>query len=186
MNKTTVIVVLFSVSLIAIIAMFGYLEYTERTSPHTGASTTPDTLVLPGTGDRPTPASSTTEIVEDDTNTVWSMTDGVMDTLRAEWPREVEDVIGHDTPHYVIEYSKRFDWFSILIFAEPAAQYRKEAESELLRLTGMSQAQACNFKVYVQRSTDLTGPKDFQDIGLSFCPGSVSDIELLSPYFSEE
>lgn len=180
------IAIVITVIFFVVLILFGYLAYRQRGSDPFQATSTPGEL-LPISTERPkSSASSTTEKPEAPPGTVWKMTDEVERSLRVRWPRGTDEVIGHDTRFYNVEYSTLFKWFAIMIFAEPSAQYRKEAEAELLAATGMTEAQACGFEVYVQRVTELTGPKNFQDIGLSFCPGSVSDADLLRPYYEEE
>ncbi len=181
----TGIAILITFTFLAVFILFGYLAYQQRNSIDPRATSTPEEF-LPVSTERPKPnASSTNQKPEVPQSVEWKMTDEVEKMLRTRWSRGTEEVIGYDTRSYNVEYSVVFDWFSIFIFAEPSAQYRKEAEAELLAATGMTETQACNFKVYVKRVTDLTGPKNFQNIGLSFCPGSVSDADLLKPYYEE-
>ncbi len=184
MYKKILILILIVTFLIAITA-FMYITLRKGDSGDQYIASSTDELVLPRSPSRPTTTPSTSTIPVQKPTMSWSMTSETENTLRARWTRVSQGVIGHDTSGYVIEYSRYFKWFSILIISEPAAQYRKEAEAELLAATSMSEEQACDFEIYVQRSTELTGLKDFQDIGLSFCPGSVSDEQLLIPSFDE-
>lgn len=70
-------------------------------------------------------------------------------------------------------YSESDDSIYISIDKEPLSQTREQASQYLLNLLDINQAVACTLKVYVGVpyvvSSTLTG----QNLGLSFCPGSI-------------
>jgi len=79
---------------------------------------------------------------------------------------------------YSLNYSRRFNQFNSTITNEPAALYRAKMEEELMAaLQGMSPEMVCKLNIKVGRNTDKTA-YEYQEIGLSFCPGSLSDEDL--------
>jgi hypothetical protein len=85
---------------------------------------------------------------------------------------------------YSLSYSRRFDSFKSTIWSEPAYMYRKAMETELQEMLGLPEEQICKLNIDVARDTELT-VYEFQDIGLSFCEGSVTDDGLKLMYLGE-
>lgn len=79
--------------------------------------------------------------------------------------------------NYSLSYRKEIGNFWSTIVSEPAAQYRHEMEDALREALEMSDEEICALDIEVVRRTDLT-LGNVQRIGLSFCPGSMSDASL--------
>jgi len=126
------------------------------------------------------PATSTAPV---EASSEWRVTPEVIASLEREWTRYDRTSISTSTASYSIGYADLFDSFTILIFAEPAAQYRKEAEDSLRRTLGIEGSELCAVNLRVMRRTELTHYTELQEIGVGGCPGALSDDELLVPYF---
>lgn len=74
---------------------------------------------------------------------------------------------------YEIVYYAKDDSFMITILGEPPQKARDDAESAFLEALGVSRADACNLKVWVGVPINVSGRWPGQNLGLSFCAGSV-------------
>ena len=77
------------------------------------------------------------------------------------------------SPPYVIEFTDTADIFMIGLFQEPIAQSRKKAEQYLMEHLGISQSQMCELQYMVTVPADINEFYSGQNLGFSFCPGSV-------------
>jgi hypothetical protein len=133
------------------------------------------------------PPGASSSVVATTTKT-WQMTPEVLKRLQERWAIPGTSAIGTSTKDYWLGYSVELASFSITITSEPAAEYRVAAEKELLDALSITQEQACTLNMLATRQTELTDPeyyKNYQVIGLSFCPGSVSDEELSLPHIDD-
>jgi hypothetical protein len=80
--------------------------------------------------------------------------------------------VGTTTNDYSLGYSNLFDEFSIVIVSEPSGKFREAAENELVFALGMTKDEVCELPVFVSRKT-WANNFDYEEVGLSFCPGSV-------------
>lgn len=81
-------------------------------------------------------------------------------------------------PYYETLYDPQKNEFQILLFEFPLADTRLRAEKYFLEKLNITQEQACMLKVFVQVTPGASESLAWQNLGLSFCPGSID----LSPY----
>ncbi|MDB5224847.1 MAG: hypothetical protein JWO43_469 [Candidatus Adlerbacteria bacterium] len=77
-------------------------------------------------------------------------------------------------PHYQTFYSDSDQTFHITLYEEPLAQYRAQAEQELMHILGISPQQMCALKYVVATNNGVSPIYDGQNLGFSFCPGAVA------------
>lgn len=79
-----------------------------------------------------------------------------------------------ETEEYSVMYDARPPSFHIVIAREPRDQQRMAAESALLNILGISEADACKLNVSVRAPRFLIGmPAATRDYHLSFCPDGI-------------
>lgn len=83
-----------------------------------------------------------------------------------------QETLGPDAPYDIIYDGDGS--ISIGIFKEPLKDTRKAAEAELLRLVGIDEAEACSLVIMVFVPVSVNSQYSGNDLGLSFCPGSVT------------
>ncbi len=76
------------------------------------------------------------------------------------------------TEIYFLAYAEEIGQVQVHIFQDPSEQNRALAEAELLRVLGMQKEDVCRLNYSVTRKT-WSSQYRVQEIGLSFCPGSV-------------
>jgi hypothetical protein len=96
-------------------------------------------------------------------------------TTQPEWanPTYGYQVTQDDSASYSILYYPNNSGFLISLLKEPIGQSRLEAERFLKRKVSLTPDQFCKLHVQVFTSVDVNGNYAGQDLGLSFCPGSV-------------
>ena len=80
----------------------------------------------------------------------------------------------NDTSSYSILYYPNNSGFLISLSQEPIGQARLDAEKFLQSKLNLTQDQFCKLQVQVFTSIDVNETYAGQDLGISFCPGSVS------------
>jgi hypothetical protein len=79
------------------------------------------------------------------------------------------------TDQYIISLTQPDEQFTISILAEPIGVVRTAAELKFIELLGIDKQSACKLKVFVGGPVSVDERfGNNQNIGLSFCPGSVS------------
>lgn len=188
MNRHTAILILSISSIICIIVFFVFLlKYQSVPS----LQTQKESEILPITD---ISKNETVQVESEEYHASTSskrnlrpLPDELFNVLKDEWVMldSYSGLVANVKNEYNINYTKRYDEFRIEIKKEPAENYRREVEESLRTLLKVSNEELCTLQIFVMRRTELTGDIYFQDIGLSFCPGSVSDTELLKPYYEE-
>lgn len=89
-----------------------------------------------------------------------------------------EGLTASQIPYYETLYNPQNNEFQILLFEFPLADTRMRAEKYFLEKLNITQEQACLLKVFVQVTPGASESLAWQNLGLSFCPGSTD----LSPY----
>ncbi|MEK7549956.1 MAG: hypothetical protein AAB519_03175 [Patescibacteria group bacterium] len=74
---------------------------------------------------------------------------------------------------YSTEYSKDSHSFFISLYKFPLEETRLRAEKYLLQKLGITEKEACALDVTVKVNMSISATLAGQDLGLSFCPGSV-------------
>ncbi len=74
---------------------------------------------------------------------------------------------------YVVEYIEQSNFFNIVLYKEPIAQSRKQAEQYLMAHLGISQSQMCSLRYMVGVPHSVNEFYTATSLGFSFCPGSV-------------
>lgn len=77
-------------------------------------------------------------------------------------------------PAYAITYFASYDFYQISLNQEPLAEVRKTAEAELQTTLGVDNATLCGLEVSVRTKVDVSQFFAGQELGISFCPGSVA------------
>lgn len=75
---------------------------------------------------------------------------------------------------YEVMYVERTQFFNIGLFHEPIGAFRKEAERYLMGRLGLTQSQMCRLQYTVAVPDSVNSSYATQQLGFSFCPGSVS------------
>ena len=75
---------------------------------------------------------------------------------------------------YSVSYFADDNSFAIDISGKPVGQYREAASRYLLETLQITEAQACQLRIYVGVSFDTDPTMSGQNLGLSFCPGAVN------------
>jgi hypothetical protein len=185
-QNTTFLIKIYGIIAIVLVLFGAVLYFLTRTNstmvPATPVGETPTPFpIIPGEDSSnigQIPVTSTTTA----SSTPLYVPAELYTTLSACWYVFNEYLVGTSTHDYTLSYSARHDEFRSTIMDEPSAEYRRVVEDELRNALNLSDEEICALPVHVHRRTELTGQRDFQRIGLSFCPGSVSDEELLLPY----
>lgn len=83
----------------------------------------------------------------------------------------LEQEIGDQYKIYYFDFDGSI---TVSLLSEPLALSRKLAEEELKESLGMTEGQLCDAVVVVNTPAFISDPYSGRDLGLSFCPGSVS------------
>lgn len=183
-NQTKQLPVVFGIAVAVLLALLlgiFLLNDTKQTVP--ASEMRPQGSTVPDVTRNTSNEVATTTPTIPATMVAWEMTPEILQRLEQRWVRYDESFVGTSTPHYSIGYSNLFNIFSITILAEPSAVYRDAARQELLTALGVGGEVLCQLNIKVTRSTELTDYKNFQEIGLSPCQGSISDENLELPFF---
>ena len=78
-----------------------------------------------------------------------------------------------DNGQYSISYSTSDQSFLITLESKPLKTARAAAEQDILNRLNITQAQACQLKVSVKVPLNVDPNYAGNELGLSFCPGSV-------------
>lgn len=83
---------------------------------------------------------------------------------------------GLDTsnPRYAITYFSNYDFYQISLESEPLAETRLLAETELKGALGIQESDLCDLNVSVRTRIGVNPFFAGQELGVSFCPGSVA------------
>lgn len=177
MKKMILVIVVASIIIVALVAWM-FIPSTPTTPTPVTPVTPPIMPITPPPFTQPVSSTSTSVIP-------WSMSTEILKKLENAWVRNDDSFIWIRKENYTLGYSNLFDVYTIGVISEPADVYRHEAEQDLLQTLEISEAQMCLLDVNVIRSTELTlvrGPKEFQTIGLSFCPDGLSDAEVRNTF----
>lgn len=71
-------------------------------------------------------------------------------------------------------FNDRNGSFAVSLDREPLAQARLAAEQYLLSMLGVSQAELCQLQVYIGTAVTVNPFFSGDNLGVSFCPGSVA------------
>lgn len=83
-------------------------------------------------------------------------------------------VAGGNTSDFQILYYPQNSGILISLFAEPLGAVRLAAENALRARFGLSDSQLCKLIVDVRTTADVNSTYAGRNLGLSFCPGSVT------------
>lgn len=78
-----------------------------------------------------------------------------------------------NTSPYQVTYDGDSGIFSIFIYKEPIGKYREEAEQVFIDKLGLTKAQICLLKPSVTTASEAAKEYPNQDLGVSFCSGSI-------------
>lgn len=81
------------------------------------------------------------------------------------------------TDSFAIEYYKADQAFNIVILKKPLNESRGLAEEEFLKILDISRGQACQLSVTVMVPRFVSEKYPSENIGFSFCPGSVGVLD---------
>lgn len=76
-------------------------------------------------------------------------------------------------PKYNIVYAEESSSFSISLNKEPVSETRLQVEAYLKNILGISETQMCDLKIFMGVPNDVNPVLSGQNLGFSFCPGSV-------------
>lgn len=120
-------------------------------------------------------------------NPLHPLPEDIRNRIRSEWVSldSRGDYFTHTVNGYTLSYLMDEDIFHGQVNREPAAKYRSLLETELLRVIGRPPEAICTLNIEVMRAPE-TPAHDFQKVGLTFCPDSLSDEQLAeeAPYFA--
>jgi hypothetical protein len=74
---------------------------------------------------------------------------------------------------YSIAYFADDQSFAIDVNGKPTAEYREKASRHLLQMLQVSETEACKLNIYVGVTYETDNKLFGNNLGLSFCPGSV-------------
>ncbi len=84
------------------------------------------------------------------------------------------DPTASENPPYVVGYVAATQYFNITLLQEPIADTRKQVESYLEDLMGLSQEQMCQLDYTVAVPNSVNQIYAGQDLRFSFCPGAIA------------
>ncbi|MFT5037212.1 MAG: hypothetical protein ACI9VM_000789 [Candidatus Azotimanducaceae bacterium] len=173
MKKVFVVIVL-----VLGVIIFGVFLWPEKTPRDTTDDTFTDLNIQPGVG-RPVVQDSTDRVVVQtgegsviEINNVRTLpATREVSSGRYELRQSVDDE--YFLPFNIV-YAEGGGSFAISINAEPVVETRRSMEEFLRSMLGISEVEMCKLNVYVGVPTDVNSFLSGQNIGFSFCPGSVS------------
>lgn len=77
------------------------------------------------------------------------------------------------TPEYTVSYIRSTDYFNVGLFKEPLGESRRQAELDLMRRLGLTEAEMCSLDYMVSTPHWVNEFYAGSSLGFSFCPGSV-------------
>ncbi len=85
----------------------------------------------------------------------------------------VPDSTATDSPPYVIDYIASDQFFNVVLYKEPIAKTRQEAEQYLMQHLGITQDQMCGLKYLISVPFWVNQYYTGTSLGFSFCPGAT-------------
>lgn len=120
---------------------------------------------VPGQGEQQRPVSGEGVLVNDPVMVGVERAPGVYEISGNE--------IGIDVP-FTIVYFRGYDFYQISLEQEPIGETRRAAEDRLLQQLGISTEEACRLDISVRTRLEVNYVYAGTELGLSFCPGSVT------------
>lgn len=78
-----------------------------------------------------------------------------------------------EDPNYVITYIAATQYFNVVLYKEPLARSRIEAEQYLMQTLGISRERMCFLSYTLSTPNSVNEYYTGRNLGFSFCPGSI-------------
>ncbi len=80
---------------------------------------------------------------------------------------------GAKTEDFSISYSAKYQFFNIVLLAEPLSKSRIEAEQFLMSRLGLTQDQLCELNYALGTTVHVNSVYGGEELRFSFCPGAI-------------
>lgn len=187
MNKKIIFIGLAVVMVLLVFMLIVSLSETQDDTPHTGQD-----LVFPDAVDVPSRNSASSRTLEIATlsDLKFAVSNFVDNEETVKDPVNTGTYIlagsagyclsdgncpsGFDTNNFSVSYSRNQDFFTLVVLTEPITDTRKEAESFLMSRLGIGEQDMCQLHYSFSAPYWVNEFYAGQELGFSFCPGSVS------------